>query len=580
MVCEFALKRPQRNENDDDLACTVSKARRGGLRERGLGTHVHMDWNRLAWRVVVPMIAFALVGWSWAFASPVGSSADEDFHLTSTWCAWSDHESCVTTDTAGVVLVPQKVAQASCFALANELNARCTWLLTDELVESSRINPTTGGYPPVFYATMRAFVGPDVARSVLIMRMVNVLIAAAVLGLALATAPVVIRRAVAVLWMVSFIPVGAFFIASVNPSSWAIAGLGLFWAFLWSLVRLPKSSRWQRLGAVLGALISIALALGARADAMYVVALSVMVVVIMEFRRIRALVSPLWLVVSLAITALALGAFAWIFRVGGYLNQFTVSFPPGNAETDQPNPVVKTLLEFPAFVAGIFGGQQPWTQRESVNDWGAAGYSWHGFTYGVGAVDVINPSISAVMVGAAVAGVVFVGLGRSSKRKLLSLSLLGVAFIAQVILMRALVGFGAFWSGGVQWSLQPRYFLPLAMVIVAVTVVSFPATRAFLTRVQSALLATVLSVAAITSLMATTARYVHGQDHSWLQFAPEKGWWWSWGPSPTVLITIGGIASVVYMATLAYASRESLTRSSSRKALGRHSRRPSVTRWQ
>jgi hypothetical protein len=279
-----------------------------------------------------------------------------------------------------------------------------------------------------------------------------------------------------------------------------------------------------------------------------------------------------WLAVSLGGLALLLGVFAWTFRIGSYLTQFSLSFPPGNAETDQPNPVVKTLLEFPAFVAGIFGGQQPWTQRESVNDWGAAGYSWHGFTYGVGAVDVINPSIAAVLGGAAVAGVVFVGLGRSSKRKVITLSLLGVAFVAQVIVMRALVGFGAFWSGGVQWSLQPRYFLPLAMLIVAVAVVSFPASRAFLSRSQAALLAGALSIAAVTSLTATTARYVHGQDRSWLQLMPENGWWWSWGPSPTVLIVLGGIASIVYMITLASASRGVTTREPLRTALGRHSR--------
>jgi len=512
------------------------------------------------------------VGLPWAFASPVGSSADEDFHLTSTWCAWGDHQSCVSTDTETVVRVPQKVAQASCFALENGLNARCTWLLTDDLVESSRINPTTGGYPPVFHAAMRTFVGPDVARSVLIMRMVNVLIAASLLGLALAITPVVIRRAVAVLWMVSLIPVGAFFIPSANPSSWVITGVGLFWAFLWSAIRLPSAARNQRVAAIAGSLISAALALGARGDAIFPLGLSVGAVVFMEFRRIKARLSPLWIGLSLGALVVLAGIFAWTYNIGRYLSQYSLSFPPGNAETDQPNPVVKTLLEFPAFVAGIFGGQQPWTQRESVNDWGAAGYSWHGFTYGVGAVDVINPSIAAVLAGAAVAAVVFVGIGRSPRRKLVALALLGLAFIGQVLIMRALVGFGAFWSGGVQWSLQPRYFLPLAMVIVAVAVVSLPASQAFLTRAQAALLAIALSIAAVTSLMATMARYVHGQDRSWLQFVPENGWWWSWGPSPTAFIVLGGIASTVYMVTLAYASRETLTRGPARTPAGKHAR--------
>jgi len=531
---------------------------------------VQVGWSHVIWRAVVPMVAFVFVGWSWAFASPVGSSADEDFHLTSTWCAWSDHESCVGTETAGVVLVPQKVAQANCFA--TEVNARCTRLLTDELVESSRINSSTGGYPPIFYTVMRAFVGPDVVRSVLVMRMVNVLVAAVLLGLALAITPVIIRRAVAVLWMVTLIPVGVFFIASVSPSSWAITGLGLFWAFLWAAVRLPKHARGQRVGSALLAVVALVLALGARADAVYVAALSVLVVLVMEFRRVRSAFTPLWLAVGLGLFALALGALAWIFRIGNYLTQYSLTFPSGNAEADQPNPVVKTLLELPAFVAGIFGGQEPWTQREGDSDWDAAGYSWHGFSYGVGALNVINPSIAAVLAGASVAGVVFVGLGRYGKRKLVALSVLGVAFVAQIIVMRALVGFGAGWSGGIQWAIQPRYLLPLAMVTVAVAVVSFPATRPFLSRAQVALLAMALSVAAVTSLMATTARYVHGQDRSWLQFAPEEGWWWSWSPSPTVHIVLGGIAVVVYMSTMALAAREVSSPEALRTNVGRHAR--------
>lgn len=531
---------------------------------------MHRDRIRVIWRVVLPVLAFVFIGWSWAFASPVGSSADEDFHLTSTWCAWGDHESCSTTDSEFIVLVPQKVAQANCFALENGLNARCTWLLSDEFVRSNRINPTTGAYPPVFYAAMRAFVGPDVNRSVLIMRMVNVLLAGALLGLALAVAPIVIRRAVAVVWMVALIPIGIFFIASVNPSGWVITGLGLFWAFLWSAIRLPASARIERAGAVVGVLMSAALALGARGDAVVVLGLSIVATTLIEFQRIRTRLSPLWLGVSLGALFVLVSILAWAFNIGRYLSQLSLSFPPGNAQTDQPNPIIKTLLEFPAFVAGIFGGQQPWTQRESVNDWGEAGYSWHGFTYGVGAVDVINPSIAAVLAGAAVAAVVFLGIGRPPRRKLIALALLGTAFIGQVLVMRALVGFGAFWSGGVQWSLQPRYFLPLAMVIVAFAVVALPGSKPFLTRGQATLLAVAMSVAAVTSLMATMARYVHGQDRSWLQFVPEDGWWWSWGPSPTAFIVLGGIASVIYMTSLAYASREAVTKGPARTPADRH----------
>ena len=510
---------------------------------------------------------------AWAFASPVGSSADEDFHLTSIWCAWGDHETCITNESSIVVQVPQQVAEANCMALENKINARCTWLLTNDLVETSRLNPSSGYNPPLFYSAMRTFVGPDVARSVLIMRMANAAIAAALLAVALAVAPTVLRRGAAVVWAVSIIPVGAFFIASANPSSWAITGVGFFWVFTWAVIRIPAGHGGRRSIAAAGSVLSLVLAMGARVDTVFAIALTLLALMALEFRRIKRHVAPLAAAIGLVAVLAAIGAFAWIFRVGEILRNFSLTFPPGNASTDQPNPLVKTLLELPAFIAGLFGGQQPWTQRESVNDWGAAGYTWHGFTYGVGAVDVINPSIAAVLVGASVAAVVFLGIGRGSRVKLLVLASLGAAFVAQVILVRASVGFGAWWSTGNEGgALQPRYFLPLAMVIVAFAVVSFPGRRTVMTRAQAALLATALSIAAVTSLMATMARYVHGQDRSWLQFVPEDGWWWSWGPSPTAFIVLGGVASTVYMVTLAYASRETLTRGPARTPAGKHAR--------
>ena len=505
---------------------------------------------------VVPAIALLVMGWSWAFASPVGSSADEPFHLASTWCAWGDHEGCVRDVADRSALVPQKVAEANCFAGQWRLNARCTWLLTDDLVRTVKVNPPTGVYPPVFYGSMRALVGPDVARSVLIMRLANVAVAALLLAVLLWVAPPLIRRAVAVVWMVAIIPVGIFFIASVNPSSWAITGAGMFWAFLWSWVRIDPWRSFRAWIALGGAILTAVMAVGARSDSVMVISLSAAAVAILEWPRLRSRLSLRVIVGTATATAAVLIAVAWVFRAVDYLRRFSVSFPPGNAEADQPNPLVKTLLELPAFVAGVFGGQQPWTMRESENDWVQQGYGWHGFTYGVGSVDVINPSIAAVLAGACVAGVVFLGLGRMTRRKLIVVAGLGAAFLTQIVLMRALVDFGAMWSNGVQWALQPRYFLPLAMVVVAFAVVSFPARRPFVSRTQAVGLAVLMSLAAAASLAATTGRFVHGQDHSWLQFTPETGWWWSWGLSPSASVIMGAVASAVYMTTMAVIARQ------------------------
>jgi hypothetical protein len=506
--------------------------------------------------VLVVALGFLLMGVAWSFASPPGSSADEGFHLSSTWCAWGDHEDCVRDPVDGSVQVPQRVAEAGCYALFSERNARCTWLLTDELVRTEEVNPSSGVYPPVFYSTMRAFVGPDVARSVLIMRMANVALAASLLAIALWFAPTVIRRGLAVLWAVAMFPVGIFFIASVNPSSWAITGVGLFWAFAWTLARSRTWRSPRTVVAAVGALATAVMAIGARSDMVLPIGLSIAAVAVMEWRRIRARIPTRRLVGGAAVISGVLVLVAWTFHVGEYLSRFALSFPPGHAENDQPNPLVKTLLEVPAFVAGIFGGQQPWVQRENSIDFVTEGYAWHGFAFGVGSVDVVNPSIAAVLAGACAAGVLFLGLGRASRRKIVVVAMLSAAFVLQIVVMRALVGFGSGLSGGVQWSLQPRYFLPLVMVIVAFTVVVFPRAVPFLSRVQAVALAGLLSIASVTSLAGTMGRFIHGQEHSWVQLNPATGWWWSWGLSPIGFVVLGGVSGIAYMVALMIIGRE------------------------
>ena len=45
-------------------------------------TRTRLRW----WRVVLPLALLVVFG-SWAVTSPVGSSPDDDYHLSSIWCA-------------------------------------------------------------------------------------------------------------------------------------------------------------------------------------------------------------------------------------------------------------------------------------------------------------------------------------------------------------------------------------------------------------------------------------------------------------------------------------------------------------
>ena len=59
--------------------------------------------------------------------------------------------------------------------------------------------------------------------------------------------------------------------------------------------------------------------------------------------------------------------------------------------------------------------------------------------------------------------------------------------------------------------------------------------------------------------MATNGRFVYGQVHAWTGISAEPGWWWSIGPSPIVVITLGAVVGciwLIFMARLAMAPND------------------------
>jgi len=497
--------------------------------------------------VILPTFAFLVLGWAWAIASPPGSSADEGFHMSTIWCAWGPSESCEASVIPDTVMVPDRVANASCFAQQGSSDARCVYERTDWYVQAGIVDGSSQSYPPVYHKVLRAFVGPNVHQSVLLMRMFNVALAAGLLALALAVCKPVVRRAVALSWMVCLVPMGIFFIASINPSGWAITGGSLFWAFFYTLIveRTWRTSR--AIGSSIGAGLCLVMALGARADSAIVLIVSMLACAAVAWPHLRTRMNRLWL----GLLAIPLVIVAALFNVGRYLHT-NLSFPPGNPEFDQPNALLKMLLELPSFLAGIVGGQSPlWSQRASANDSELPGFSWPGFSYGVGALDVQNPEISGLLVLTCVAGVIFLGFRSYSIRKIVAVSIVFGALIGQIIITRALAGFQP------EGSLQPRYVFALVLVGVGFAAITFPRSASPVNRGQALLLVAALAIADSGALMATIGRFAYGQAHSWTGISAEPGWWWSVGPSPLILTTIGALAGLAWLLTMANISVQS-----------------------
>ena len=78
------------------------------------------------------------------------------------------------------------------------------------------------------------------------------------------------------------VPLGFFLIASTNPSSWAISGVGGFWL---ALLTVAETTGKRRAGAVAASIVLAAMAAGSRGDAAVYIAISCVVVLLLAWKK-------------------------------------------------------------------------------------------------------------------------------------------------------------------------------------------------------------------------------------------------------------------------------------------------------
>lgn len=403
-------------------------------------------------------------------------------------------------------------------------------------IYTERIDPEIGGYPGGFYWAMGWLAGKDVVSSVQVMRFANVALASALLGLALFVTRPATRRAVAMSWGVAVIPVGIFFIASTNPSSWTITGVGLYWAFLLSTLQSLNQRNAKFWLSVLGSVVTALVALVARNDSGIYLVLSTVAVGLIAWNRSAV---PRW-ALALILSALAtVSAFVVFIAYRNWYLSFPLSFPGAQTATDQPNPLIKLLLEIPGFFVGLIGGQRPLNVlSDSGFNQGLDGYRPTGLLYGPGWAEMNLPSIVGISSLIAVAIVLAVGFNSYRRTRVIAFAALVTATIIQIVIMRAMADFAAFWE------IQPRYFLPILLVIVGVGALNTQVGKALMTRIQALMVTLLVVVSGTVSWMSVAARYAVGPDASFTNFGQTADWWWSSGPSRLVwfLIVFGASA--------------------------------------
>ena len=457
--------------------------------------------------VAIPLLA-VLAFACWAFASPVGASPDDDFHLVSTWCGGaSSQELCGQGESSDERLVsPDLISNATCYVVDPELSADCQ-RFADDLDQNP--SPTQRGnfdglYPPVFYFVMSAFAGHDLQSSALVMRVANSVLYVGLVTLLFFLLPLRRRGTLVASIAVTVVPLGMFLIPSNNPSSWALLSAGTLWI---ALLGYFESTGWRRIALGTVAVVSTVIGAGARADSAIYVGVAVAAVLVLTARRTRSFALACVLPAVLGIIAVV--SFLGAGQTGA---ASTGLAGPGGAGYSTYTLVVRNALDLPWLLTGPFG------------------------TWKLGWLDTAMPAIVPFAVLAALGAVVLVGLRQRDRRKT-------VAALVVLALVVAVPMYLLYKSDAlVGQQVQPRYILPLIIMLVGIVLLRVDDRPLRITGMSTWLVVGALAVANSVALHTNLRRYVTGTDVGGGNLDFKAEWWWTLPVSPMGVWAVGSLA--------------------------------------
>lgn len=458
--------------------------------------------------IAIPLLLFVSLV-CWAFASPVGSSPDDNFHLPSIWCGLGDREGlCEQSGDPDTRLVPTSVYTGSCYAFLPTESAACWDPDDQELTEATWMN-AVGLYPPLFYATMGVFVGEDISTSVIAMRVVNSALIVGLLSAVFFALPTRVRPALVISTLAAAVPLGLFVMASNNPSSWAFASAATVWVCLYGATQSAGRRQWV-LGAL--AVVGAIMGAGARADASIYAVFAVLLAAVLGARRDRSMIVP---AVSAVLVIVVAAAFYLAAGQSGTLaSGLPTENPPLSGAQHLANLVGVPILWFGAF--------------------GASGLGW---------LDTLPPAAVTVPAFGVFAAAVFIGIHRLKPRRAIAVALAFAALWAVPFVLlaqsRAVVG----------THVQSRYLLPLIVLLLGVASLAPRILSAW--RGPRLLVAgAALSMAMSLALHDNIRRYTVGVDSNAVDPGLGAEWWWSAAPSPLTIWLVGSVAFTAVFAML------------------------------
>jgi len=477
--------------------------------------------GRLRWIHAAPLLA-VLTLTAWAFASPVGAAPDDDYHLTSVWCAVGGSDACAPGTQSNTRTVSTAFDAATCYAQVSTRSAVCqdaAGLALDGPTQETNRGNFERKYPGVYYAAMRTFAGDDLVHSALVMRLVNLSL---FVGLATALAvllPASRRQTLLWGWLVSMVPLGLFLIPSNNPSGWAVTGVGTAFLALLGWYEGTGKRRWA-LGALY--VVGIVMAAGARDDAaIYAAGATIVASLLTASRHREWMLRTILPLAGLVVIALLFASVTQTdVGVQGFSGAQSVAVPGLGGSMAEPEGgfalAAYNLLMLPYLWTGVWG------------------------TWALGWFDTVLPSIVPWSAGAAFVAVAFAGLGLLSRRK--AAAIVGVLLVLVVLPVYLLTAGGD--SVGSQ--LQPRYLLP-PIVLFSLLLATAPhgSRTVRFTGFQTFTILGAIALANLVALQVNIRRYISGSDKQGFNLDSGATWWWYGAHVGPMAVWLIGSASFI-----------------------------------
>lgn len=488
-------------------------------------------------RAVLLLIAvggFLLTGFAWSLASPPGGSPDDDYHLASIWCPRPlERSGCPikTIDGKPAVEIPARFTHLTCFIKKPKVSAACSENFDGEKAFTNRVD--RGDYPWGYYQLQHLLVGKNMEVSVVAMRMCNVTLAVLLLGTILLLAPPRFRPWYFFALVGAWVPMGIYFIASNNPSSWALIGVAGYGLGLHAAAfsepsrevfpaakpeRVPVSLRWRQIVLVVLSALGCLMAMASRADAafyIFVVSLSIwMLIPRHPHRRWLLIFSIIVSVLGLIVTATS--------------GQNAALSDSGDNHRELPSFLGKMfglIMSLPRFFFGLWGA-----------GWGPGWFDVNLRPEG------IFPSAIAVGV------LISLGLSAITARKFWGIffslgALLGIPFVVMFLQNYSDIN-----------RYQPRYMLPLLVIVLVIWLLppvckepDQPAHKFATSTLRYEIFVLLFMCwANLQSLFAVVGRYVRGE--TWkggVDLNSRISWWWDFSaPLPLQTWIIGALSFI------------------------------------